>query len=145
MIWVISNVDEFAAMLMDSSYQAEQYIRTLQRSSIEDFASGYIQGIVKILEIVSNHCNGECREIGMVAATFSSGMFCAVSERLGRTATFVGIEDIPNLICGTAYRLSCEGNFYSKTRNMCSDYATGYAFKKYYKARYNGCCSYKDD
>ncbi|RKZ85318.1 MAG: hypothetical protein DRR19_16550 [Candidatus Parabeggiatoa sp. nov. 1] len=140
------NVDEFLRILGDSNDRARKRIASLGGgSSVEDFGSGYIQGLINVLEVVIEHCTAECSKIGRFAGEQAAFIFCEVSTAAGKTATFKGLEDIPNIGCGEPYSISCESEFYSEAKDMCSYYARGTTFYKYYRASYQGCCSYNPD
>ncbi len=109
-----------------------------------DFGNGYIEGLVSSLDDIVNKCSSECSMIGQASGEWSSEIFCAVSEVIGKTAQFDGLQDIPNLICGEAYRMSCESSFISQSKKMCPQY-TGdrdNRFHQYYRASSGGCGSY---
>ncbi|MCI5147614.1 MAG: hypothetical protein D3923_19280, partial [Candidatus Electrothrix sp. AR3] len=76
-----------------------------------DFGNGYIDGLVNSLDDIINNCSSECSMIGQASGEWSAEIFCAVSEVIGKPAQFDGLQDIPNLICGEAYRMSCESSF----------------------------------
>lgn len=109
-----------------------------------DFGNGYIDGLVGSLDDIVNKCSDECSMIGQASGEWSSEIFCAVSEVIGSTAEFDGLTDIPNLICGEAYRISCESTFVGKAKGMCGRYArdNDQQFHRYYRASSNGCCAY---
>ncbi|MCI5222586.1 MAG: hypothetical protein D3924_07940 [Candidatus Electrothrix sp. AR4] len=107
-----------------------------------DFGNGYIEGLVGSLDDIVNHCSNECSMIGQASGEWSAEIFCAVSEVVGRTAQFDGLQDRPNLICGEAYRMSCESSFVGQSKRMCSQFAAGIDFDNYYRASAGGCCSY---
>jgi hypothetical protein len=107
-----------------------------------DFGNGYIDGLVGALDDIVNKCSDECSMIGQASGEWSSEIFCAVSEVIGSTAEFDGLTDIPNLICGEAYRISCESTFVGKAKGMCGQFAQNQRFHNYYRASSNGCCAY---
>ena len=107
-----------------------------------DFGNGYIEGLVSSLDDIVNQCSDECSMIGQASGEWSAEIFCAVSEVVGKTAQFDGLQDLPNLICGEAYRMSCESTFVGQSKKICSVYAVGNNFDKYYRASSGGCCSY---
>mgnify|MGYP000196333515 CR=1 FL=1 len=109
-----------------------------------DFGNGYIEGLVCSLDDIVNKCTDECSMIGQASGEWSSEIFCAVSEVIGSTAEFDGLADIPNLICGEAYRISCETTFVGKAQAMCGQFAQNndQKFHNYYRASSNGCCAY---
>lgn len=110
-----------------------------------DFGNGYIEGLVSTLDDIIDQCSNECGMIGQASGEWSAEIFCAVSEVVGQSAQFDGLEDRPNLICGEAYRMSCESSFVGQAKRMCSVYATGNNFNMYYPASHGGCCSYDMD
>lgn len=107
-----------------------------------DFGNGYIAGLSSSLDDIVNKCSDECTMIGNASGEWSAELFCAVSETIGSTAKFDGMIDKPNIVCGEAYRQSCESTFVSKCGQMCSQYARGQNFESFYPASRNGCCSY---
>jgi len=110
--------------------------------SEKEFNRGYTEGSVQIVEVVTDHCAEQCANVGQMAGQISADLFCSVSETIGHTAKFVGMEDIPNIICGEPYRTSCESSFYSQAKNNCPSYANGPDFEKYYRVSHGGACSY---
>jgi len=139
------NADRFMVLVADS---ADRVGNTLGKytqygaSAVEDFGSGYIQGLTGVLEDVVNKCTEKCMGIGKLYGDVSAGIFCNVSEAIGHTAGFKGLEDVPDITCGEPYRTGCESKFYTVAKDTCSSYAQGSTFERYYKAKYNGCCSY---
>ncbi len=107
-----------------------------------DFGNGYIEGLVCKLDKIVNRCSNECSIIGQASGEWSAEIFCAVSEVIGSTAQFDGLQDRPNLVCGEAYRMSCESTFVGQSQRMCRRYAVGPNFDNYYRASSGGCCSY---
>jgi hypothetical protein len=107
-----------------------------------DFGNGYIEGLVSTLDDIIDQCSNECSMIGQASGEWSAEIFCAVSEVVGQSAQFDGLDDRPNLICGEAYRMSCESTFVGQAKKMCLVYAVGNNFNNYYPASRGGCCSY---
>jgi hypothetical protein len=110
-----------------------------------DFGNGYIEGLVSTLDDIIDHCSSQCSMIGQASGEWSAEIFCAVSEVVGQSAQFDGLDDRPNLICGEAYRMSCESSFVGQAQSICAQYATGNNFDMYYPASRGGCCSYDMD
>jgi len=113
--------------------------------SEKEFNRGYSEGSVQILEAVLDHCTNECSKIGIFVGEQNAFIFCEVSKAIGKTASFGGMVDIPNMGCGEPYRVSCESTFYSEAKKMCPSYAKGHNFKRYYRASFKGCCSYNQN
>jgi hypothetical protein len=107
-----------------------------------DFGNGYIDGLVSTLDDVVNQCSNECSIIGNASGKWSSEIFCAVSEVIGTPAKFDGLVDRPNIVCGEAYRMSCESTFVGQCNKVCPQYNKGKNFDSYYPASRGGCCSY---
>jgi len=108
----------------------------------EDFAAGYMDGLVVVLDKVVTHCERECRTVGMAAGEWSAKFFCRLAKVIRGTPTYKGISNLRGSLCGGSYRMGCESNFVGITTGRCPQYATGSKFDRYYRARYNGCCSY---
>lgn len=81
-----------------------------------DFGNGYIEGLVSTLDDIIDQCSNECSMIGQASGEWSAEIFCAVSEVVGQPAQFDGLDDRPNLICGEAYRMSCESTFVGQAK-----------------------------
>lgn len=107
-----------------------------------DFGNGYIDGLVSTLDDIVNQCSNECGMIGQASGKWSSEIFCAVSEVIGTSAKFDGLTDRPNIVCGEAYRMSCESTFVGQCNSICPQYNKGRNFDTYYPASTGGCCSY---
>jgi len=130
------NSDEFLAVV------AEEF-DAIKRKTDVDYYSGYRQGLIEVLEVVTGHCRSKCSQIGKVSGEISASIFCEISKTIGRTASFTRLmRDAPNIICGNAYVMSCELTFIQEARNMCPSYATGHNFDSYYRASLGGACSY---
>lgn len=141
-------VDTFLKIVGDSADRTKSTIRSYARQgrkAVEDFGTGYIEGLVSVLEVVVEHCRKQCSEVGRVSGKVSAGIFCAISQEIGRTATFRWQKNIPNISCGEPYNTSCETTFYLRATNECSYYAKGSAFDKYYRASSGGCCAYNPE
>jgi hypothetical protein len=139
------NVDEFLRILGESRGRTTNQISSMAQSgntAVQDFGSGYVEGLVNVLESVINLCVAQCSKIGSFAGEQSAFVYCEVSQVIGSPAIFTGMTDIPNIGCGEPYRTSCESKFYSRAKGMCSYYANGTTFERYYRADYGGCCSY---
>lgn len=107
-----------------------------------DFGNGYIEGLVSTLDDIVNQCSNQCSVIGQASGEWSSEIFCAVSEVIGNPAKFDGLMDRPNIVCGEAYRMSCESTFVGQCNSICPQYNKGKNFDTYYPASTGGCCSY---
>lgn len=139
-----AKADTLLRIVSDSSENVARQIRSGQyaSASVERFADGYVNGLTYALSRVVKSCGDSCRDAGRVSGKASAAMFCAVSEVIGRTAKFNGLIDKPNMICGEAYRTSCESSFVSLAHGRCETYANGPEFSKYYRSNESGCCSY---
>jgi hypothetical protein len=129
-------------ILADASDRAQRKIETMSSGSAESFGSGYINGLASVLEDVLGSCQSKCSEIGREFAEITAGVFCSISRKIGRTARFEGMKNDIHIACGNPYNTSCESSFISTARQSCSSYANGDAFRSYYRASENGCCSY---
>lgn len=116
--------------------------RRFKGQSATDFGNGYIDGLVSTLDDVVNQCSNECSIIGNASGRWSSEIFCAVSEVIDTPAKFDGLMDRPNIVCGEAYRMSCESTFVGRCSEICPQYTKGGNFESYYPASRGGCCSY---
>jgi hypothetical protein len=109
----------------------------------EEFGRGYIDGLVEVLDRVVNLCVNECSMLGNAMGEWSAKMFCRVAEVIGRTPRFTSrVVNIRGRICGNAYSSGCESNFVGIARGMCPRYTGSDAFRLYYRAANDGCCSY---
>ncbi len=133
----------FIQLIGDSVDDAANDIGTRYRGrSAEDFAAGYMDGLLDVLDKVVSQCRNECNIVGQAAGEWSAKFFCRLASVINRTPTYRGISNKRGSFCGGAYRMGCESKFIGIVKGMCSNYATGNAFKRYYKARNNGCCAY---
>jgi len=117
----------------------------LKDSSLEEYHSGYAEGLVKVRAQVMSHCFKECRVLGVASGQWLAKMFCRISEVIGRThSSFTRVVSISSDFCGHAYTIGCESKFVGVATGMCPSYAQGQAFERYYKAEYKGACSHKE-
>jgi hypothetical protein len=135
--------DDLLAIVGETEASAQEAINSMSSSrGVEQFGAGYLSGLANALEKVVRKCSDECQRVGSTFGRVSATMFCATSRRLGRAATFKGLRDVPNMICGLAYSTRCQSAFTNKARNSCSSYSRGSAFSRYFKPSSGGCCSY---
>jgi len=116
-----------------------------EKLSVEDFGSGYFDGLVAVLEQVVNRCVGECNMLGEAMGKWAAKIFCLVAKTILKTPTFtIRVVNIGGTFCGNAYRMGCESNFVGIASKMCPEYADRHktAFMRYYRAGDNGCCAY---
>lgn len=139
------NADKLVQIIGDGVDRVTKDLRSGRRfrgRMAVDFGNGYIDGLVTTLDDVVNKCSNECSTIGKASGEWSAEIFCAVSEVINKTAEFDGLVDRPNLVCGEAYRQSCESSFIGTAQSSCRKYAKGNNFYNYYSANRGGCCSY---
>ncbi|KHD06871.1 hypothetical protein PN36_10055 [Candidatus Thiomargarita nelsonii] len=87
--------------------------------AVEDFGKGYIDGLLVVLDQVAN--------------------------AIQKTPIFTNrvVVNIGGTVCGNAYRMGCESNFFGIASDLCPKYADNPNFMDYYRAGDNGCCAYK--
>jgi hypothetical protein len=115
---------------------------TFKGRAASSFGNGYINGLTSALGKIVNQCTDECGMIGKASGEWSAGIYCSVSEVIGHSATFAGLDDRPNIVCGSSYRTRCEASFIGTAKKSCQQYAKGNSFYTYYSANRGGCCSY---
>ena len=110
------NADKLVQIIGDGVDRVTRDLRNrkFRGKMASDFGNGYIDGLVSTLDDIVNQCSNECSMIGQASGEWSSEIFCAVSEVIGSSAEFDGLVDKPNLVCGEAYRMSCESTFVGK-------------------------------
>ncbi|OAD18916.1 hypothetical protein THIOM_005476 [Candidatus Thiomargarita nelsonii] len=124
---------------------AEKVRSRLKDSSLEEYHSGYAEGLVKIRDQVMSHCFKECTAIGVASGQWLAKTFCRISEVIGRRYSVpIRLASISSDVCGHAYTIGCESKFVGVATGMCPSYAQGQAFERYYKAEYKGVCSHKE-
>lgn len=69
----------------------------------------YISTLMSELKKVMYKCGNECSEVVKGAADISADIFYAVSEEIGHTEEFSGLED---LICSEYYKISRESSIH---------------------------------
>lgn len=140
-----TRADDLLQIVGDSVDRVARDIRSGRkfrgRSAVQ-FGNGYIAGLTKSLEHVINKCTRECQMIGKASGGWSADIYCAVSEIINSPAQFAGMKDVPNLVCGEPYRISCETTFVGTTRQKCRQYARGPNWENYYPASKGGCCAF---
>lgn len=134
-------VDDLIGIAGRSTERAKRKMRSMS-SGVENFASGFVSGMMEALGVVVEHCGEECTRVGSEAAVLAAVIFCEASEIIGHIAEFDGLKDRDNIGCGEPYKMSCESSFISYAESQCSQYASGNDFERYYSASRNGCCSY---
>ena len=127
---------------VDNFFQTVSDRTEAKKYNEDQYSVGYIEGSRKIANVVMTHCHNQCSKIGKFWGKEAAYVFCDVSKAIGRTASFSGLENIPSLICGEAYRIYCESQFINTATTKCPYYAKGDAFRRYYEANSNGVCSY---
>ncbi len=108
---------------------------------MQEYHSGYTEGLSSVLTVVTRHCQSKCSELGITTGEMSARIFCQISEAIGKTAHFSRMEQFANIDCGEPYRTTCEITFLLEAKVMCPRYATGEKFDKYYRAFHGGVCS----
>jgi len=114
--------------------------------AVEDFGSGYIDGLVDVLEQVVNRCVGECNLLGEALGKWAAKMYCLVANAIQKIPNFTNrvVVNIGGTVCKNAYRMGCESNFVGIADDLCPKYAGDHPnFVDYYRAEDNGCCAYK--
>lgn len=148
-IWInlgrdCTEADEFLRMVLSSVDRTKDTLSLYESGkSLEEWGKGYIKGFENVLEAVRKHCQMECAKFGKTHAIIAAKIFCMLAEKNRTAPTYYGLgKDTPNIICGGAYRNSCEGVFLTTARQTCQFYAQGEAFRNYYLVEKRGCCGY---
>ncbi|KOR28414.1 hypothetical protein TI05_16985 [Achromatium sp. WMS3] len=132
----------FADKLLEDVSNWETNARKRRNSSNQQCLNGYLKGLSDSLSKVVGDCASKCGRVGSAFGKVSATMFCAISRKIGRAASFKGRHPVKNIICGASYSSRCQSSFVYKAKNSCASYAYGPAFRAYYKPSKGGCCSY---
>lgn len=134
--------DRLMGIVTRATDKAKRILRRFHGRSALDFGNGYIAGLNHGFGRIADQCGDECSQVGAVAGELSADFYCELANVVGSAPDWTGESDIPNIICGITYNMSCEGSFGRIARQECPAYAQGPSFDEYYQATYDGCCSY---
>lgn len=132
--------DTLMQIVDDATTNAEEDIGSMPTKGVENFGAGFLDGLADALTNIVNECKQECSSAGRVEGKAGARIFCAVSARLGRPATYRGRGRVKNMICGQPFTMSCSTTFLNMASDRCPAYSDGFSA---YRSGNGGCCSYR--
>lgn len=109
---VIKNVENYALPTVSSAYNICRY-------------TGVYDGVYQELDVTWNTCNGECCEEGSVIGDLSAKLYCKLSILLGGMVEPDEFVRRPVFLCGFAFEMCCDADFFGTSINYSGKDSTG--------------------
>jgi hypothetical protein len=139
--------DDLVDVITRSARRIGQTARRYKKRDMVDYAEGYIHGLRSTLRDIAVKCTDKCAAIGEAAGSASAIVYCEIAQLIGEVPVFIRQQDMPNITCGEPYRIQCEIQFETLTRQDCPSFTDGPPparanYESYYLASEGGACAY---